>query len=396
MIGVIPAAGKASRMGEFGSELPKALIEIEGLTLLERSIGSLKQLGVDYIVVVVGHLGEKISEFISGHDFGIEVRTVTQERPLGLAHAIATAASEIESDFVVLCPDNIFTDETDFTIARDSFAKHDAAFMLLATITPSKQRDRKAYHTSAHRNRGENLYDYRAQNSNTSGLPINSTGCCFFKHEALNFLPTFDESEQEHIFRDYLETIVEARESLLYLVRGMRYDFSELADIDRYVQLKRILRQTQGRGVSAILINELGQVLLQQRDDNPAIRYPGHWSLFGGTIEDGESAAEAVARACAGNGPTLMECKTYRIVGHHEGDPGTEYRTKEEVDSWRKQCPINTLRSRVLAEGLVDASELDRIEQETAKWVEDAVEYSRKCPAPLASTVGCHVFSESV
>ncbi|HKR21824.1 MAG TPA: NUDIX domain-containing protein, partial [Pyrinomonadaceae bacterium] len=57
------------------------------------------------------------------------------------------------------------------------------------------------------------------------------------------------------------------------------------------------LTATQGpQGVSAILINPLGQVLLQQRDDNPAIRYPGHWSLFGGTVENDESAAEAVAR----------------------------------------------------------------------------------------------------
>lgn len=113
-------------------------------------------------------------------------------------------------------------------------------------------------------------------------------------------------------------------------------------------------------------------------------------------LEVYEVAAEAVARARFGNGPTLMECKTYRVVGHHEGDPGTEYRTKEEVDSWRKQCPINTLRARVLAEGLAEVSELDRIEQETARWVDDAVEYARKCPAPLASTVGRHVFCESV
>ena len=56
------------------------------------------------------------------------------------------------------------------------------------------------------------------------------------------------------------------------------------------------LSNTSGEGVSAILINGRGQVLLQQRDDNPAIRYPGHWSLFGGTIEEGESAATAVAR----------------------------------------------------------------------------------------------------
>ena len=296
MIGVIPAAGKASRMGQIGSELPKALIEVEGSSLLERSIETLKTVGVDYIVVVVGHLGDQISEFISNHQFGVEVRTVTQETPLGLAHAIATAASQINDDFIVLCPDNIFTDETDLMRARDVFASHDSTFMLLGTVTPNNQRDRKSFHSSAHRNRAENLYDYRSYNNNSSGLAINSTGCCFFNREALDFLPSFSDVRREHIFRDYLDAIANEREGLLYLVRGMRYDFSEPADIDQYLALKNRLRETHGRGVSAILINDRGQVLLQQRDDNPAIRYPAHWALFGGTIEEGESAAEAVAR----------------------------------------------------------------------------------------------------
>ena len=296
MIGVIPAAGKASRMGEMGSELPKALIEIERLTLLERAVTSLKDMKVSSAVVVVGHLGKQISEFISSRNFGIEIRIVNQEQALGLAHAIATAAHEINDDFVVLCPDNIFTDPADLIRARQLFETHVAAFMLLATVTPNKQRDRKSYHTSAHRNLDQNLYDYRSHSDNTSGLPINSTGCCFFRREALDFLPSFNAGQQEHIFRDYLESISNERDSLLYLLRGMRYDFSEPSDIDQFLALKRKLRETEGSGVSAILISDRGQVLLQQRDDNPTIRYPGHWSLFGGTIEDDESAAEAIAR----------------------------------------------------------------------------------------------------
>jgi 8-oxo-dGTP diphosphatase len=77
----------------------------------------------------------------------------------------------------------------------------------------------------------------------------------------------------------------------------MRYDFSGPKDIEQYLDLTNRLRAAKGpQGVSAILISRHGQVLLQQRDDNPAIRYPGHWSLFGGTIEEGETPAEAVAR----------------------------------------------------------------------------------------------------
>lgn len=284
LIGVIPAAGKATRMGELSASLPKALIEVDGCTLLERSIATLKSIGVSRIVVVVGHLGEKIVERVSGVEFA------HQERPLGLAHAIATARPD--DDFVVLCPDNIYTDDTDLLRAREVFDSNKSVFLLVGTVTPNTQRDRKSYFTSAHRNFEPNVYDYRSTGENTSGLAINSTGCTFFKREALDYLPSF--SNHEHIFRDYLAALPDG---LLYLLRGMRYDFSGPEDIENYVALKRRLRETNGQqGVSAILINQRGQVLLQQRDDNPAIRYPGHWSLFGGTIEDGEAAAHAVAR----------------------------------------------------------------------------------------------------
>jgi NDP-sugar pyrophosphorylase family protein len=291
---IIPAAGKASRMGDLS--YPKALIEVEGRTLLEGSIESLKTIGVSKIVVVVGHLGEKIVDFISTRNFGVEVTTVHQEKPLGLAHAIATAAPEINGDFVVLCPDNVYTDIDDLTRAREIFETRNPAFILLATVTPNQQRDRKSYFTSARRHLDANLYDYRNQSDKTEGLAINSTGCVFFKRESLDYLPSFSNAIREQIFRDYLESITSERESMIYLLRGMRYDFSAPADVESYIDLQNRLGETNARGVSAILINSLGQVLLQQRDDNPAIRYPGHWSLFGGTIEDGESASEAVAR----------------------------------------------------------------------------------------------------
>jgi NDP-sugar pyrophosphorylase family protein len=95
-------------MGELGASLPKALIEVEGRTLLERSIEALKALDVSRIVVVVGHLGAKIVERVSG------VEIVYQEQPLGLAHAIATAAPD--DDFVVLCIDNVYS--VDWVVMR--------------------------------------------------------------------------------------------------------------------------------------------------------------------------------------------------------------------------------------------------------------------------------------
>ena len=269
-------------MGQIG--VPKALIEIDGRTLLERSIDTLKSIGVSRVVVVVGHLGEKIVER------KLDVEIAYQEKPLGLAHAIATAAPD--DDFVVLCPDNVYTDNADLIRAREVFELKKSVFLLVGTVTPNTQRDRKSYFTANRKNLDPNVYDYRNTSETASGIAINSTGCTFFKHEALDYLPSF--SNDEHIFRDYLDRIPDG---LLYLLRGMRYDFSGPEDIEQYLELTKRLHEAKAeQGVSAILINPQGQVLLQQRDDNPAIRYPGHWSLFGGTVEDDESPAEAVAR----------------------------------------------------------------------------------------------------
>ena len=75
------------------------------------------------------------------------------------------------------------------------------------------------------------------------------------------------------------------------------------------------------------------------------------------------AARDAVERARCGDGPTLIEAKTYRTVGHHEGDPVTgTYRTQAEVDAWAKRDPIALFRARLNADFGVAADELDPID----------------------------------
>jgi TPP-dependent pyruvate/acetoin dehydrogenase alpha subunit len=83
------------------------------------------------------------------------------------------------------------------------------------------------------------------------------------------------------------------------------------------------------------------------------------------------------------------------VVGHHEGDPGAGYRTREEVESWKQKCPLKILRARILDEHLAEGSDLELIERETAVWLEDAVRYARESPDPLGSTVLDHVFCQT-
>ncbi len=107
---------------------------------------------------------------------------------------------------------------------------------------------------------------------------------------------------------------------------------------------------------------------------------------------------DAAARARAGEGPTLIEARTYRTVGHHEGDPlfGT-YRTKEEVEQWKARDPIATFRKKLCDEMRVTTSaELDAIESAVDEEVRDAVEFGRTSPEPDPASVDRNVFASPI
>ena len=293
LIGVIPAAGLGTRMGSLTSDMPKALIEVEGRTLLERAIETLKSLNVSRIIVVTGYRGEMIRDFLSSNFTGAKIEFAFQEQQLGLAHAVALAAPKIDSDFVLLCPDNIFSDDHDLHEAKGVFLDQRPPFLMVATVNPSRYRDRAQYFTSALSRVSPHVYEYQASDESRGGIGLASTGCTFFRRDALERLPTFDGVTKEHKFAEYINQL---DDGLLYLLRGTRYDLSNADDIAGYDDLRQRLNDTSAQGVSAILMNKAGAVLLQQRDDNPNIRYPGHWALWGGTIEPGETAYAAARR----------------------------------------------------------------------------------------------------
>jgi TPP-dependent pyruvate/acetoin dehydrogenase alpha subunit len=88
-----------------------------------------------------------------------------------------------------------------------------------------------------------------------------------------------------------------------------------------------------------------------------------------------EAAQQAVRRARAGEGPTLIECLTYRLRGHHEGDEQT-YRTREEIREYREnRCPIKRIRARLEAEYGWTAQEDEALRQGVEAAVEDAVKF---------------------
>jgi 2-oxoisovalerate dehydrogenase E1 component len=106
-----------------------------------------------------------------------------------------------------------------------------------------------------------------------------------------------------------------------------------------------------------------------------------------------EATRQAVSLARSGGGPTLIEARTYRIVGHHEGDPlvGT-YRTQEELDEWKQKCPIARFKRFLLERQIANADNLETIDQEAALQVKEAVAFAESSPLPDADTAELHVW----
>ena len=106
-----------------------------------------------------------------------------------------------------------------------------------------------------------------------------------------------------------------------------------------------------------------------------------------------QAAQEAVTRAKAGLGPTLIECKTYRTRAHAEGMGDFTYRTREAVEEWKKLCPIERLKSRMIAEFDFTSSAIEQIEAEVADLVKQGRDFAESSPRPDPATATDHVYS---
>jgi acetoin:2,6-dichlorophenolindophenol oxidoreductase subunit alpha len=107
-------------------------------------------------------------------------------------------------------------------------------------------------------------------------------------------------------------------------------------------------------------------------------------------------ASEAVARARNKEGPTLLECHTYRWEGHVVGENafgGRPYRSELELNAWKARCPILQFEKRVLESGHITREELDRLIADTQAEVDAAIEFARSSPLPDPGEAGSDVFA---
>ncbi len=123
-------------------------------------------------------------------------------------------------------------------------------------------------------------------------------------------------------------------------------------------------------------------------DRAPAYNMPGVLVDGQDAIAMYEATVEAVRRARAGEGPTLIEGLTYRFEEHSLGLGRVrrgEYRTEEDIDRWRKRDPIVIHEERLISQGIATREECDAVNAETQEEVERAVEFARNSPFPEES-----------
>ncbi len=129
-LGVILAAGHGSRMGPFGEEVPKPIAPICNKPLLVYQIEQLRALGVNEIIIVIGHLGHLITAALgNGAAYGVRIRYVEQTQRLGLAHAVGQLEQHIDRPFVLMLGD-IFFEVTDLGRIVREFEEHRPAAVL--------------------------------------------------------------------------------------------------------------------------------------------------------------------------------------------------------------------------------------------------------------------------
>lgn len=107
--GVILAAGHGSRMGPFGDSVPKPIAPVCNRPLLAYQLDHLRGIGIDDVIIVIGHLGHRIIETLGdGREYGVRIRYVEQQKRLGLAHAVGQLEPHIQKPFVLMLGDIFF------------------------------------------------------------------------------------------------------------------------------------------------------------------------------------------------------------------------------------------------------------------------------------------------
>jgi len=152
---------------------------------------------------------------------------------------------------------------------------------------------------------------------------------------------------------------------LVFLVENNLYGMG--TSIERHSAVTDLSRKAEGLGVPGVRVDGM---------DVLAVR---------------ETVAEHIQMSRTERQPTLVEAFTYRYRGHSAADPEV-YRTKEEVEEWRKKDPVKVFRDRLLADGVISEDELSELRERIERQVMDAVAFADNSPEPPLESLYDHIY----
>jgi dTDP-glucose pyrophosphorylase len=145
IIGVILAAGKGSRMYPFSEKFPKPLLPIGNVPLLAYQIEMMRKIGIDEVVIVIGHFGfEVVKELGLGEKLGVKLKYIDQEKTLGIAHAMGLLEPYISTPFLLFLGD-IFFVTNDLGKMIDEFNRGRANAVLATKIEKDREAIKKNF-----------------------------------------------------------------------------------------------------------------------------------------------------------------------------------------------------------------------------------------------------------
>ena len=166
-------------------------------------------------------------------------------------------------------------------------------------------------------------------------------------------------------FGETMNLVALWRLPVVFLVENNLYGMG--TSIERHSAVTDLSRKAEGLGVPGVRVDGM---------DVLAVR---------------ETVSEHIRRAREDRQPTLVEAFTYRFRGHSAADPEV-YRTKEEVEEWRKKDPITVFRDRLLADGVISEGEVGQMRERIEQRVVDAVAFADASPEPPLESLYDHLY----
>jgi len=205
-----------------------------------------------------------------------------------------------------------------------------------------------------------------------AGIPIATGAAYSAKYRGTNQVAVSffgDGASNEGTFHESLNMASAWKLPVIYVIENNLYGIS--VDTRDVTNVTDLADRAKGYGIPGVVVDGMNVVAVY------------------------EVAKEAVARARIGEGPTLIECKTYRWQGHHVGDPAN-YRSRRnpnEKAEWMKKDPVTNLKEKMIKDEVAVEAEIVKIENKVEKEIQEAVKFAAESPYPDVSEAFTDIFA---